>query len=233
MRHVSLATTLAAGLLLGGCSLLVPKFETPQLSVVNVELQKSDLWEQRMKVAHARGESERSADPGEGSDRGAGCSGPGARARCVRRGVQRAGAGRGRVRHEHDRQYGRRRSFACSGRAISSASRSSIASTGKISLLRKGCCVRLHRRLQEDKGDISSPRCKPAALDVVSSPPFSSFSYSVHVEALPGAARRSPAPCRSSPCGSSAPAAHRGPARCSSPTRALPASKSLNTIPVP
>ncbi len=36
--------------MLGGCSLLVPKFETPQLSVVNVELQKSDLWEQRMKV---------------------------------------------------------------------------------------------------------------------------------------------------------------------------------------
>lgn len=37
-------------MLLGGCSLFVPKFETPQLSVVNVELQKSDLWEQRMKV---------------------------------------------------------------------------------------------------------------------------------------------------------------------------------------
>ena len=39
-----------ASLLLSGCSLLVPKFETPQLSVVNVELQKSDLWEQRLKV---------------------------------------------------------------------------------------------------------------------------------------------------------------------------------------
>jgi LEA14-like dessication related protein len=37
-------------LLTSGCSLLVPKFETPQLSVVNVELLKSDLWEQRMKV---------------------------------------------------------------------------------------------------------------------------------------------------------------------------------------
>ena len=36
--------------MLGGCSLFVPKFETPQLSVVNVELQKADLWEQRMKV---------------------------------------------------------------------------------------------------------------------------------------------------------------------------------------
>jgi len=36
--------------MLGGCSLFVPKFETPQLSVVNVEMQKADLWEQRMKV---------------------------------------------------------------------------------------------------------------------------------------------------------------------------------------
>jgi LEA14-like dessication related protein len=36
--------------MLGGCSLFVPKLETPQLSVVSVELQKSDLWEQRMKV---------------------------------------------------------------------------------------------------------------------------------------------------------------------------------------
>jgi LEA14-like dessication related protein len=42
--------TLAASALLGGCSLFVPRFETPRLSVVNVELQKSDLWEQRMKV---------------------------------------------------------------------------------------------------------------------------------------------------------------------------------------
>ena len=32
------------------CSLFVPKLETPKLSVVNVELLKSDLWEQRMKV---------------------------------------------------------------------------------------------------------------------------------------------------------------------------------------
>ena len=55
MRAVSLsvslsATALAATALLGGCSLFVPKLETPQLSVVNVELQKADLWEQRMKV---------------------------------------------------------------------------------------------------------------------------------------------------------------------------------------
>jgi LEA14-like dessication related protein len=50
LRGVSIATTLAASVLLGGCSLFVPKFETPQLSVVNVELQKSDLWEQRLKV---------------------------------------------------------------------------------------------------------------------------------------------------------------------------------------
>jgi len=37
-------------LLLGGCSLFAPKLETPRLSVMNVEVLKSDLWEQRMKV---------------------------------------------------------------------------------------------------------------------------------------------------------------------------------------
>ena len=45
MRPVSLSVSILACALLGGCSLLVPKLETPQLSVVNVELQKSDLWE--------------------------------------------------------------------------------------------------------------------------------------------------------------------------------------------
>jgi len=35
---------------LGGCSSLAPKLEPPDLSVVNVELQKSDLFEQRLKV---------------------------------------------------------------------------------------------------------------------------------------------------------------------------------------
>jgi LEA14-like dessication related protein len=50
VRAVSLSVSMVACALLGGCSLLVPKLETPQLSVVNVELQKSDLWEQRMKV---------------------------------------------------------------------------------------------------------------------------------------------------------------------------------------
>jgi LEA14-like dessication related protein len=50
VRAVSLAVSMFACALLGGCSLFVPKLETPQLSVVNVELQKSDLWEQRMRV---------------------------------------------------------------------------------------------------------------------------------------------------------------------------------------
>src|SRR5262249_52983533 len=40
----------AAAALLSGCSLFVPKLEKPQLSVVNVEVQKADLWEQRMRV---------------------------------------------------------------------------------------------------------------------------------------------------------------------------------------
>ena len=39
----------AAGLM-SGCSLFVPKFAAPQLSVVSVELTKSALWEQRLKV---------------------------------------------------------------------------------------------------------------------------------------------------------------------------------------
>jgi len=50
VRAVSLSVSLAASALLGGCSLFVPKLETPQLSVVSVELQKSDLWEQHLKV---------------------------------------------------------------------------------------------------------------------------------------------------------------------------------------
>ena len=37
-------------LVLTGCSSLVPKLETPTLSIVNVELLKGDLWEQRAKV---------------------------------------------------------------------------------------------------------------------------------------------------------------------------------------
>ena len=60
MRAVSLSVSVAAvsmltsamltSAMLGGCSLFVPKLETPQLSVVDVEVQKADLWEQRMKV---------------------------------------------------------------------------------------------------------------------------------------------------------------------------------------
>ena len=50
MSDLSLSVSLAAGVMLSGCSLFVPKLERPQLSVVNVEVQKADLWEQRMKV---------------------------------------------------------------------------------------------------------------------------------------------------------------------------------------
>jgi LEA14-like dessication related protein len=39
-----------AFLLLTGCAALVPQLETPKLSVVNVEVTKTELWEQRMKV---------------------------------------------------------------------------------------------------------------------------------------------------------------------------------------
>jgi LEA14-like dessication related protein len=33
-----------------GCSLFVPRFETPKLSIVNVTLLKSDLWHQELRV---------------------------------------------------------------------------------------------------------------------------------------------------------------------------------------
>ena len=40
----------AAMLGLSGCTLLAPKLEAPRLSVVNVELQKGQLWEQKLRV---------------------------------------------------------------------------------------------------------------------------------------------------------------------------------------
>ena len=50
MGRASTVAVFAACLALTSCSLFVPKLETPKLSVVNVEVLKSDLWEQRMKV---------------------------------------------------------------------------------------------------------------------------------------------------------------------------------------
>jgi len=44
------AIAAAALLALAGCSLLAPKLEKPTLSIVSVELQKGDLFEQRLKV---------------------------------------------------------------------------------------------------------------------------------------------------------------------------------------
>src|SRR5215469_10501374 len=43
-------SAVAVGLLLTGCSLFVPKLQTPHLSVVGVELQKGALWQQKLKV---------------------------------------------------------------------------------------------------------------------------------------------------------------------------------------
>jgi LEA14-like dessication related protein len=40
----------AFALLLSGCAALAPKLETPRLSIVNVELVKSDLFEQRLRA---------------------------------------------------------------------------------------------------------------------------------------------------------------------------------------
>jgi LEA14-like dessication related protein len=47
MKTIAIASLLA---LLCGCAGLVPHLETPKLSVVNVEVTKTELWEQRMKV---------------------------------------------------------------------------------------------------------------------------------------------------------------------------------------
>jgi LEA14-like dessication related protein len=49
-RAAALATTLVLCGLLGGCSALVPHFETPQLSVVGVELRDASLAEQHFRV---------------------------------------------------------------------------------------------------------------------------------------------------------------------------------------
>ncbi len=43
-------TVLTALLLLGGCALFSPKLETPDLDVVGIELLKSDLFQQRLKL---------------------------------------------------------------------------------------------------------------------------------------------------------------------------------------
>lgn len=45
-----LLAALLVACLLSGCAGLVPRLETPRLSIVNVEMVKSDLWEQRLRV---------------------------------------------------------------------------------------------------------------------------------------------------------------------------------------
>jgi LEA14-like dessication related protein len=50
MRQLRYVAPFLAAALLGGCSLFVPKIAAPTLSIVNVELLKSGLWEQHLKV---------------------------------------------------------------------------------------------------------------------------------------------------------------------------------------
>lgn len=50
LQKLALAPSLLAFALLSGCALFVPKLQAPSLSIVSVELLKSDLWEQRLKV---------------------------------------------------------------------------------------------------------------------------------------------------------------------------------------
>ena len=49
MRSRTGAVAVAATVFLTSCS-LTPKFETPQISVVDVQVQSTDLWAQRLKV---------------------------------------------------------------------------------------------------------------------------------------------------------------------------------------
>ena len=50
MRQLSYMPAYLVAALLGGCALFVPKLTPPTLAIVNVQLLKSDLWEQHLKV---------------------------------------------------------------------------------------------------------------------------------------------------------------------------------------
>jgi LEA14-like dessication related protein len=50
MRRSVRAALLGAVLVLAGCSLLAPRFQTPRLSIVSVSLERSDLFTQHMRV---------------------------------------------------------------------------------------------------------------------------------------------------------------------------------------
>jgi LEA14-like dessication related protein len=56
MNDMRTVAILLAAWALGGCSAFVPKLESPHLSIVNVELLSSTLWEQRLRV-HIRVEN--------------------------------------------------------------------------------------------------------------------------------------------------------------------------------
>ena len=58
MRAIAVSFLVGA---LAGCSTFLPRLETPQLSIVNVELQESTLWQQRVKVRmHVQNPNDRS-----------------------------------------------------------------------------------------------------------------------------------------------------------------------------
>ena len=58
--RVRAISIIVAVLALSGCSLFLPRLETPKLSVVNVEIQKSTLWAQQLRVRmHVQNPNER------------------------------------------------------------------------------------------------------------------------------------------------------------------------------
>ncbi len=106
MRGVSLATTFAA-IGLSAQRLLAVRAEIRDAEVVRGErgaAEERDLWEQRMKVHACEWRTPTIGPFPEGVTVALEVQGQGAGARRVGRGVQCARAGRGRVRHEHDRQ---------------------------------------------------------------------------------------------------------------------------------
>jgi LEA14-like dessication related protein len=49
-RLATLSVSLSLLVLLAGCSVFFPKFKSPQLTVVNAQVLKGDLWTQRVKL---------------------------------------------------------------------------------------------------------------------------------------------------------------------------------------
>ncbi len=208
MRAVSLSVSLAASAILGGCSLFVPRLETPQLSVVSVDLQKSDLWEQRMKVRMRVVNPNDRPIPVKGLTVALEVQG-----QELAHGVSGASFNVPALGEaEFDMNMTANMAGAIIkllGKGDSVGDEISYRVTGKISLSEEGYCGRSPSRITAN-----SSYAKPSQAS-------SAASRRDRDTAHPGAARKNPASCRCGPCGPSGWAGHAGRARYSSPIRAL------------